>query len=281
MAELGFVRNESARALRVGKTSALAYVMLDAGNPFFTDVAQGIELAAESAELSLFICNSDNRAAREDTHLAHLQQQRVQGILITPVDPEAPALDAIARHGTPVVIVDRIRQDESFCSVAVDDVLGGRLAVAHLVDRGHTRVAFVGGPHSIGQVRDRLEGARAAWAEAGLPDDDLVVDPVRGAHRRRGPLRRRAAGRAAEAEPADRGVLRQRPGRARPAPAVDQRRRAGARGPGDRGVRRHRVRRGGRGAADLGPPAAPAAGPDRGRAGDRRGDQPARTRTSR
>ena len=177
MAELGFVRNESARALRVGKTSALAYVMLDAGNPFFTDVAQGIELAAESAALSLFICNSDNRAAREDTHLAHLQQQRVQGILITPVDPEAPALDAIARHGTPVVIVDRIRQDESFCSVAVDDVLGGRLAVAHLVDRGHTRVAFVGGPHSIGQVRDRLEGARAAWAEAGLPDEDLVAIP--------------------------------------------------------------------------------------------------------
>ena len=177
MADLGFVRNESARALRVGKTSALAYVMLDAGNPFFTDVAQGIELAAESAELSLFICNSDNRASREETHLAHLQQQRVQGILITPVDPEAPGLDAIVRHGTPVVIVDRIRQDDRFCSVAVDDVLGGRLAVAHLVDRGHTRVAFVGGPHSIGQVRDRLQGAREAWAEAGLPEDDLVAIP--------------------------------------------------------------------------------------------------------
>jgi LacI family transcriptional regulator len=175
MADLGFVRNESARALRAGKSRTLAYVMLDATNPFFTDVAQGIELAAESAELSLFICNSDGRAVREEAHLHHLQQQRVQGILITPVDPDASLLEDVARRGTPVVVVDRTRSDERFCSVAVDDVLGGRLAVSHLVDRGHTRVAFVGGPDTLGQVRDRLAGSRAAWAEAGLPAEDLVV----------------------------------------------------------------------------------------------------------
>jgi LacI family transcriptional regulator len=58
--------------------------------------------------------------------------------------------------------------------VAVDDVLGGRLAVEHLVDRGHTRVAFVGGPSGLGQVRERLEGARLAWADAGLPAADLI-----------------------------------------------------------------------------------------------------------
>lgn len=175
MADLGFVRNESARSLRAGRTRALAYVMLDAGNPFFTDVAQGIEHAAEGAELSLFLCNSDGRAARETTHLEHLEQQRVQGILITPVDPDSPVLDAIARRGTPLVVVDRIRPGEDFCSVAVDDVLGGRLAVEHLIDRGHRRVAFVGGPLSIGQVADRYEGARLAWAAAGLPEDDLTL----------------------------------------------------------------------------------------------------------
>ena len=63
MADLGFVRNEAARA-PCRRSRTLAYVMLDAGNPFFTDVAQGIELAAESADLSLFICNSNNRASR-------------------------------------------------------------------------------------------------------------------------------------------------------------------------------------------------------------------------
>src|SRR3954451_17298266 len=178
MADLGFVRNESARSLRAGQSRTLAYVMLDAGNPFFSDVAQGIELAAEDTGLSLFICNSDNRASREATHLTHLQQQRVQGILITPVDPDAEALDAIARHGTPLVIVDRPRRREDFCSVAVDDVFGGRLAVEHLVDKGHTRVAFIGGPDSIGQGRERLQGAREVWGELGLPEDDLIHLPT-------------------------------------------------------------------------------------------------------
>ena len=61
MAELGFVRNESARQLRAGTSRTLAYVMLDGSNPFFHDVAQGIEHAAEDADLSLFICNSNGR----------------------------------------------------------------------------------------------------------------------------------------------------------------------------------------------------------------------------
>src|ERR687892_13833 len=88
MRELGFVRNESARQLRAGHSRTLAYVMLDATNPFFTDVAQGIEDAAEEQDMSVFLCNSDSRAEREAAYLSLLEQQRVQGVLITPVDPE-------------------------------------------------------------------------------------------------------------------------------------------------------------------------------------------------
>jgi LacI family transcriptional regulator len=128
MSELGFVRNESARQLRAGTSRTLAYVMLDATNPFFTDVARGIEEAAEELDLSLFLCNSDGRSAREYLHLARLQQQRVQGILITPVDAQAVALDEVARRGTPVVVVDRTRRESDLCSVSVDDTRGGRLA---------------------------------------------------------------------------------------------------------------------------------------------------------
>ncbi|SEB91991.1 transcriptional regulator, LacI family [Nocardioides exalbidus] len=180
MRDLGFVRNESARQLRAGHSRMLAYVLLDARNPFFTDVAEGAERAAEAADLSLFLCHSDNRASREGDYLAHLVEQRVQGILVTPVDPHASVLGDVRRNGTPLVIVDRTRDDDEFCSVAVDDVLGGRLAVEHLLEQGHTRVAFIGGPATIGQVRDRLEGARQAWAESGLPDDQLVVVPTEG-----------------------------------------------------------------------------------------------------
>jgi LacI family transcriptional regulator len=178
MADLGFVRNESARQLRAGTSRTLAYVMLDGSNPFFHDVAQGIEMAAEDADLSLFICNSNSRAEREEVHLDRLMQQRVQGILITPVNPEATYLDDVAARGIPVVIVDRVHAGGTFCSVAVDDILGGRIAVEHLAEQGHTRVAVIGGPESIGQVRERLEGAREIWAELGLPADDLVYLPT-------------------------------------------------------------------------------------------------------
>jgi LacI family transcriptional regulator len=178
MHDLGFVRNESARQLRAGTSRTLAYVMLDGSNPFFHDVAQGIEYAAEEADLSLFICNSNSRAEREEVHLDRLLQQRVQGILITPVNPEAPHLDELARRGVPLVIVDRVRDGDSCCSVAVDDVLGGRIAVEHLVEQGHERVAFIGGPESIGQVRERLEGARQIWKELGMPADDLINLPT-------------------------------------------------------------------------------------------------------
>ena len=175
MRELGFVRNESARQLRVGRSSTLAYVMLDATNPFFTDVARGMEGVAEGAGLSLFLCNSDQRAERERIYLTRLEQQRVQGVLITPSDVTSPLLSELPRRGTPLVIVDRTESAGTHCTVAVDDELGGRLAVEHLVELGHERVAFVGGPVQLGQVQDRLEGARTAWAEAGRDPEGLTV----------------------------------------------------------------------------------------------------------
>jgi LacI family transcriptional regulator len=168
MAELGFIRNESARQLRVGSSRTVAYIMLDAANPFFTDVARGIEDVTASADLLLFSCNSDNFAARERSYLDRLEQQRVQGVLITPVNPASEVLDALPRRGVRVVIVDRIREAETHCSVSVDDVLGGGLAAGHLLELGHERIAFVGGSDSIGQVRDRRLGAlRAIEAHGG------------------------------------------------------------------------------------------------------------------
>ena len=174
MSELGFVRNESARQLRAGHSNTLAYVMLDGANPFFTDVAKGIEEAAEAHDLSVFLCNSNNRAERELSYLNRLEQQRVQGVLITPMDPEAAILDELPKRGTRVVIVDRRRARPTHCSVTVDDVEGGGLAVEHLLEMGHTSIAFVGGPPSIGQIRDRREGALNAVVEAGLSPDHLI-----------------------------------------------------------------------------------------------------------
>lgn len=173
MAQLGFVRNESARHLRAGRSSTVGYVMLDATNPFFTDVSSGIESTAEAESLSLFLCNSSNRAEREVAHLERLREMRVAGILVTPLDPSAGHLAEIAAS-VPLVVVGA-RTSHEICSVSVDDVLGGQLAIQHLVDLGHERAAFVGGPSDLTQVKDRIEGARQAWREAGLDGANLTV----------------------------------------------------------------------------------------------------------
>jgi LacI family transcriptional regulator len=78
--------------------------------------------------------------------------------------------------GVPVVLVDRAAGDPTvYCSVAVDDVEGGDLAVSHLLELGHTRIGFVGGPMSIVQVDDRRRGALRAVDRTGLAGDALVV----------------------------------------------------------------------------------------------------------
>ena len=176
MARLGFVRNESARQLRQGRSRTLAYVFLDATNPFFTDVARGAEGAAEQAGLALFLCNSNGDPAREHRYLDQLHQQRVLGIMITALDYANPQLRTLPQQGTPVVLVDHPADIASaWCSVAVDDRLGGELAVAHLIEQGHERIAYAGGPLSLPQIADRLAGSRRAMAAAGLRAENLVV----------------------------------------------------------------------------------------------------------
>ena len=173
--ELGFIRNESARQLRAGRSRTIGLVVLDVANPFFTDVARGVEDAASDAGLAVILCNSDDQKAKESRYLEVLEEHRVQGILITPVAGADARLARVQRRGTPVVLVDSRSPSRGQCSVSVDDVLGGDLAVSHLLETGHERIAFVGGPLSIRQVTDRRDGAIQALNRAGRDGGDLRV----------------------------------------------------------------------------------------------------------
>ncbi|HEY1565682.1 MAG TPA: LacI family DNA-binding transcriptional regulator, partial [Solirubrobacteraceae bacterium] len=171
---LGFVRNESARHLRSGRSRTVAFVVLDAANPFFTDVSAGVQRSADDAGLATYLCDCGDDAGRQARYLELLAEQRVQGVLITPVDATDPRLEQLPRQGTPVVVVDR-DAGAAHCSVTVDDVAGGAMAAAHLLELGHQRIAVVGGPVALGQVADRIAGARSALEQAGHDPDDLVV----------------------------------------------------------------------------------------------------------
>src|SRR5215470_11428335 len=139
--ELGFIRNESARQLRAGRSRTIGLVVLDVANPFFTDVARGVEDAASDAGLAVILCNSDDQRAKEQRYLELLEEHRVQGILITPVAAADEHVARLQRRGTPVVLVDSRSLSRGQCSVSVDDVLGGELAIAHLLQEGHRNIA--------------------------------------------------------------------------------------------------------------------------------------------
>jgi LacI family transcriptional regulator len=160
--ELGYIRDEAARQLRVGRSRMIALLVLDMGNPFFIDVARGAEQAAVEARLNMIMCNSGQRVDREASCLAMLAEQRVRGVLLSPVGTASDGLAHVRRSGIPHVLVDRRSEDGSCCSVSVDDMVGGALAARHLVDSGHTRIAFVNGPDVLTQCRDRGQGFRSA-----------------------------------------------------------------------------------------------------------------------
>ena len=161
--DLGYVRNDAARQLRAGRSSSVGLVVLDARNPFFTDIARGAEDEAAEHGVSVLLGDSDEKPEREAAYLDLFEEQRVRGVLVSPLGDIGERLERLRAHGTPVVLVDR-HADGALSSVSVDDVAGGRTATAHLLDLGRRRVAFVGGPLAIRQVADRLAGAREAVA---------------------------------------------------------------------------------------------------------------------
>ena len=168
IAELGFVRNESARQLRAGSSRTIGLVVLDVANPFFTDVARAVEDVASEHGLAVLLCNSDDQPAKEAAYLDLLTEQRVQGVVITPTATLSPGLDAVRRRGVPLVLLDRRAPSADQCSVAVDDELGGRLAAEHLLEGGHRRIAFVGGATALPQLRERQAGVRTAVGDESL-----------------------------------------------------------------------------------------------------------------
>ncbi|CAN5517032.1 LacI family DNA-binding transcriptional regulator [soil metagenome] len=160
--DLGFVRNDAARQLRAGRSRSVGLVVLDVGNPFFTDIARAAEHRAGELDLTILLGTSDDDPRRERTYIDTFDEQRVFGLMVSPIGDDLSRLAASQRRGTPVVLVDRDGSGTTFDSVAVDDVAGARMAVGHLVDIGRRRIAFVGGPAELRQVRDRRTGAQQA-----------------------------------------------------------------------------------------------------------------------
>ncbi len=173
--ELGYIRNDAARRLRAGVSSTVGFVVLNGQNPFFNEVVRGAEDEGSKNGIAILLGNTDEDTSREGKYLDLFEEQRVRGVLISPYGDINARLQRLKSRDIPAVLVDRLNVDGLFSSVAVDSVAGGRLAAQHLIDTGRRRIAYVGGPFDIRQVRDRLEGARA---EVENSDHDVDIEVV-------------------------------------------------------------------------------------------------------
>lgn len=160
--QLGFIRNDVARQLKAGTSKTLGLIVPDASNPFFAEVARGSEIEAQEADYSLLMGNSGQDVERESKYFNLFQEQRISGVLVSPIEDVREEVESMRSQGTQTVLVDRKADPSICCSVSVDDIAGGRMALQHLIDQGYRNIIFVAGPLEIQQVADRLSGAREA-----------------------------------------------------------------------------------------------------------------------
>jgi len=171
MAELNFVRDASARQLRVGESQTVGVIVRDLGNPFYMELARGIEDRLDQEHCIMMMCSSDEDPDREARFAQLFVEQGVRGMLITPFRDTSEQIERLNNLHIPTVLLDSISDQTQ--SVSVDHVAGARHAVRHLLDQGHRRIGFINGPLSLRPCQERSVGVQQALAEYGL-------DPERG-----------------------------------------------------------------------------------------------------
>ena len=166
-----------ARRLRrdAARANLLGLVVPDIQNPFFADLARGVENVAQERGYMVFVGNSDEDADKERNYLDLMRAESVDGIILPPTAEVEPALEALARGGIPVVCVDRRLPGAALDTVVADNVRGAREAAEHLLRLGHRRIGFIEGRPHLSTSRERLEGYRHALKDAGAALDPALV----------------------------------------------------------------------------------------------------------
>ncbi|GAA1550569.1 LacI family DNA-binding transcriptional regulator [Kribbella sancticallisti] len=173
--ELGYRRNMAARSLRTASTGAVGLFIPDFANPVYAEIITGAETAALARGYVLMVGSSAGAGHRTKDYLEALGEGRVDGLLLAggPISPaEQQTLDA---QGVPWLLVNR-RGRSTTRHVVLDDDRAAQVAVGHLLDLGHRRIAHVAGPAGADTARRRREGYRKALRAAGIePEASLVA----------------------------------------------------------------------------------------------------------
>lgn len=173
--ELDYRPNHLARSLRRGRTHTIGMIIPTGINPYFAEIAQGVEETSFEEGYSVILCNSKGSPDKARTYADVLVEKQVDGILLVSVELSVEGIRTLQAQQVPLVVVNRDISGSRTDSVLVDQAHGSYLGTRHLTGQGHRRVACITGPSDLTPSAERIAGYRQGLAEAGVPVDESLI----------------------------------------------------------------------------------------------------------
>jgi LacI family transcriptional regulator, galactose operon repressor len=168
VAQLNYRPNEVARALRDQRSHQIGVIVPNLVDPFFAVCAQTVSVVAKEHSYSVIIATADEDAEMEFQEASRMLRRQVEGFVIIPAASGVSRITGSEFNRTPIVTLDRPLENSSCDSVVVENRFGSQLGVNHLIQHGHTRIAFFGLSRNLYTIKARYEGYRDAIKKANL-----------------------------------------------------------------------------------------------------------------
>lgn len=175
MKTLNYQPNAVARSLRRKHTHTLGLVLPDSSNPFFAEVARGIETYAFQQGYTVIFGSSDGDLEKERAYLRVFIEKQVDGIVFVAAGESAQNIEQLLGKHLPLVVVDRDFRRVVADFVVADNRQGGHLAASHLIELGHRAIACIAGPSTVTPSAERVTGYRDALEEHSIAFDPRLV----------------------------------------------------------------------------------------------------------
>ena len=172
--ELGYVHNALARGMRTNRTFTIALIIPDITNPFWPEVARGIQDALDEEGYTVLMGNSDWDLRREQDFLNTTRRNMVDGLLINPTSIKNKDLLEL---GLPTVVLGLSNEFPNFDIIGSDSRSGSGLALEHLFDLGHRRIGLINGLSRRSLRSSRLDAYYDFYQKNGLDlDTELIIN---------------------------------------------------------------------------------------------------------
>lgn len=177
--ELDYQPNFTARSLVTRKSQTLGVLITSILNPFYPELAKGIEDVALDFGYNIILCSTDSDLKKEKQSTRMLRSKGVDGIIFSCVLADDPTVKPLLEDGFPFVLVNRRLRNRSLMEhvnyVTLDNFSGGYMALEHLIRLGHKRIALITGPPNVSNNIERINGARKAFSDYGVAFDPKLM----------------------------------------------------------------------------------------------------------